>query len=74
MDTDAQAYDVVGAIMDFEDGSLDDAGTLELFSHLIKTGQAWQLQGSYGRAATSLIEGGYITPEGDLTELAEALL
>lgn len=71
---DTENYDVVGAIMDFEDGSLDDAGTLELFSHLVKTGQAWQLQGSYGRAASGLIAGGYLTPEGDLTELAEALL
>ena len=68
-----EPYDVVGAIMEFEDGTLDTQGTLELFSHLIKTGQAWQLQGSYGRAASSLIEGGYLTPEGELTELAEAL-
>lgn len=74
MTAEAEAYDVVGAIMEFEDGSLDTQGTLELFSHLVKTGQAWSLQGSYGRFASSLIEGGYLTPEGDLTELAEALL
>lgn len=67
-------YDVVGAIMEFEDGTLDDQGILELFSHLVKSGQAWSLQGSYGRAARNLIEGGYLTPEGDLTEQAEALL
>ncbi len=32
--------DLVGAIMDFEGGQLDDAGILVLFSGLIKSGQA----------------------------------
>ena len=58
--------DLVGAIMDYETGELDMVGTLVLFAHLIKTGMAWTLQGSYGRAAASLIEAGAISPEGEV--------
>jgi len=56
---------LVDYIMSYEDGSLDTEGTLQLFSHLIKTGQAWQLQGSmYGRPAQSLIDRGIISRKG----------
>jgi len=55
-----QAYDVVGKIMEHEDGVLDQEETLELFQHLVDTGMAWQLQGSYGRIAVALIRAGYI--------------
>lgn len=51
-------------IMDYECGTLNDTKTLELFSHLIKTGMAWSLQGHYGRTASSLIENDYITKKG----------
>lgn len=56
------AFDVVGAIMAFEGGELDDDGVIELFQHLVDTGMAWSLQGSYGRAAASLLEQGLIRP------------
>lgn len=58
------AFDIVDSIIAFEQGELDEAGTLTLFAHLIKTGTAWSLQGFYGRAAKQLIEQGLISPEG----------
>jgi len=55
-----ERYDHVGAIIAFESGELDEALTLELFQHLVDTGLAWSLQGSYGRMADALIQGGHI--------------
>lgn len=57
--------DIIGKIMDFESGELDDAGTLELFQELVNTGMAWSLQGSYGRMAQHLIDEGYISAKED---------
>lgn len=67
---DPKPYDVTGAIIAFESGELDTMGTLRLFAHLIKTGMAWKLQGSYGRAAAALIENGTISRDGTLHEVA----
>ena len=53
-------YDVVGAIMDFESGMLATAEIVDLFQHLVDTGMAWTLQGSYGRTAERLIERGLV--------------
>lgn len=52
--------DVVGLIIEYETGGLSEEKTLELFQFLVDTGQAWQLQGHYGRMAKALIEKGYI--------------
>lgn len=54
--------DLVGAIIAYESGELDQAGTVELFQHLVDTGTAWQLQGSIGRTARDMIEAGLIEP------------
>lgn len=54
-----ERYDDVGAIIAYEQGELDESETVTLFQHLIDTGQAWTLQGSYGRTATALIEAGH---------------
>lgn len=48
------------------DTSADEATTLEAWQHLVNTGLAWQLpwqlQGTFGRQATALIEVGLIQP------------
>lgn len=67
-------FDLVGAIIEYESGEMDVPGFLALFSHLIKTGTAWTLQGFYGREAARLIENGIITPEGKLTAKANELM
>lgn len=51
---------LVDMIIKYEEGSLDLELTVELFQHLVDTGKAWTLQGSYGRAAERLIEAGYV--------------
>ena len=51
-----QLFDMM---MEFEDGNLSLAETVELFQKLIDNGMAWTLQGFYGRTAMSLIENGY---------------
>jgi hypothetical protein len=51
-------------IIAYESGELDHDGILDLFANLIKTGMAWQLQGSYGRTAAHLIETGLISRDG----------
>lgn len=51
--------DMVDKIMEYESGSMDVKRTVEFFQELINAGLAWQLQGSYGRAASALIDAGY---------------
>lgn len=57
----SKSYDVTGNIMAFESGELDREAVVELFQHLVDTGLAWQLQGSYGRTAAALIEAGEVS-------------
>ena len=53
-------------IMAYEEGELDQEGIFALFQHLVDTGMAWSLQGSYSRTAMILIREGAITaPETD---------
>jgi hypothetical protein len=58
--------DLVSLMLEFESGDLDLAGTLELFSELIRTGKAWHLQGFYGRSANVLIRKGWIDEDGEI--------
>ena len=57
---------LVDYIMGFEDGSLTTVDIVDLFSYLIKTGQAWHLQGMYGRYANDLINNDIIDKKGKI--------
>jgi len=61
-------YDKVTAIMQYENGEMNDDEVIKLFSHLIKDGSAFSLQGSYGRMASSLIENGLIDENGKINK------
>jgi hypothetical protein len=49
-------------MMEFEEGNLSDAETVDLFQALIDNGMAWTLQGFYGRTAKALIDQGFCRP------------
>lgn len=53
-----KSFDLVGQIMAYESGELDQDETVQLFQHMIDDGTVWHLQGSYGRMAVRLIEAG----------------
>jgi hypothetical protein len=63
-------YDTVGNIIAYESGELDASGVLELFAGLVKSGQAWTLQGSYGRTANALIDAGWLDSRGNVLKEA----
>lgn len=56
----------IDLIIDYESGILSDKKMLELFSYLIKSGQAWTLQGHYGRTASALIDNDLISKNGQI--------
>ena len=53
--------DRLDKMMAWEDGTLGETETIALFQQLVNTGVAWQLQGSYGRAAANLLDHGLIS-------------
>tara|TARA_R100000742_G_C4272528_1_gene91759 strand:+ start:713 stop:949 length:237 start_codon:yes stop_codon:yes gene_type:complete len=58
--------DYVDYIIAYESGELDHKKTLELFSHLVGNGQAWSLQGHYGRTAKALIDAELLDKDGKI--------
>lgn len=65
---------IVDDIIAYEQGELSALQTLELFGLLIRSGQAWTLQGAYGRAATAFLDQGLIDGDGSITDHAYDLL
>ncbi len=53
-------YRAVALAEGFEDGSEDEV--IEAWQHLVDTGLAWTLQGSFGRQALAMIEADVIHP------------
>ncbi|CAB4199166.1 hypothetical protein UFOVP1336_16 [uncultured Caudovirales phage] len=58
--------DIIGSIIKMEQGELSFHDSLRLFAILIKTGEVWKLQGSYGRAAKSMIDDNLISTTGEI--------
>jgi hypothetical protein len=56
-----EPFPLLDYILEFEEGDISEERLVELFQHLVDTGQAWTLQGVYGRTAMSLIEAGLVT-------------
>jgi hypothetical protein len=53
--------DLTTDVIAYEDGDLGEDETVAMFQGLIDSGQAWRLQGSYGRTAMAMIEDGVCT-------------
>ena len=52
--------DLTTAIIEYENGELDENATIRLFQDLVDSGLAWSLQGHYGRVAVGLIDAGLV--------------
>lgn len=52
--------DLVGQIIAYENGELEEEEVIDLFQNLVDTGMAWKLQGRYGRTAMDLINAGLV--------------
>jgi hypothetical protein len=58
----SKGYDgLVDQIIEFEEGQMTEDEVVEFFQQLVDTGLAWQLQGTYGRIAASMIDEGLVT-------------
>lgn len=53
--------DQLDKIIAYEEGTLNEADTIDLFQELVNSGLVWFLQGHYGRTAHALLEAGLIT-------------
>lgn len=56
----------IETIMAYENGELNEEQIIELFSSLLRSGLAWQLQGSYGRTAADFINAGVLNAKGEI--------
>lgn len=51
----------VNKIINYEEGNMEEDEMISFFQELINSGVVWQLQGHYGRTASSLIKSGLCT-------------
>ena len=51
---------MLDAMMAWEDGNISEGECIHLFQTLVDNGQAWTLQGCYGRQAMALIRAGLV--------------
>lgn len=58
------AYEAVGIAEGFEEAESEEQ-VRAAWQHLVNNGQAWQLQGFFGRTAAALIEQGVILSRAD---------
>jgi hypothetical protein len=54
---------LVDKIIQYETDEMSTPELIEFFQELIDTGEAWRLQGHYGRMAKELIRSGYCHPK-----------
>lgn len=59
-DTAEVHYDLVGSIIDYEAGHMDEDEVIGLFQWLYDTGLWQHLQGSYGRTVAAFLREGLI--------------
>lgn len=52
----------VDEIMRYENSEMTQQEEIAMFQKLVRSGMAWQLQGSYGRTARAMIDAGLIEP------------
>lgn len=52
-------YDACAAVEGFDGKEHDEETLISAWQYLIDTGQAWSLQGWYGRTAQDLIDAGF---------------
>ena len=67
MNNETSSSTLVGSIIAYEQGELNDQEVVCLFAELVQSGMAWSLQGSYGRTANALIKEGWIDHEGNVS-------
>lgn len=65
----APENDIIDDVLAFEQGDMDETEIVLFFARLVESGMAWNLQGSYGRMAQSLIDAGYLTVTGEVAML-----
>ena len=57
---------MIEAIIKYESGEMSQDDIIHFFSELVKTGFISAMQGHYQRTARDLIEGGYISVDGEV--------